>query len=263
MPSYAILGATGGIGRSLLRVLLQSRDNQIKAYCRSREKLLRVCPEAADNPDRLTVFEGRLDDVALIADCLRGTRAVFLAVSVSDNMPGCTIAREATSVAVAALDEIRKRDGPAARLPTVILSSSASLDKSFSGDVPPFVHWLLDLAVSNLYHDLAEAEAFLRAQQDWVRVVYVRPGGLVHDRQGGHEISTTTAKTPLSFLDLAAGMVEIADDEKGRYHMKSVSVLPTAEKVAFPWDCVYFVITGLLYHYLPWTYQYFGEYRRR
>lgn len=264
MPSYAILGATGGIGRSLLRVLLQSPDNQIKAYCRSRAKLLRVCPEAAAaNTEQLTVFEGRLDDVALIADCLRGTRAVFLAVSVSDNMPGCTIAREATSVAVAALDALRQDNGPTAQLPTVVLSSSASLDKSFSGDVPPFVHWLLDRAVSNLYHDLAEAEAFLRAQGAWVRVVFVRPGGLVHDRQGGHEISTTTAKTPLSFLDLAAGMVEVADDEEGRYIMKSVSVLPTSDRVAFPWDCVYFVLTGLLYHYLPWTYQYFGEYRRR
>ncbi|KAK3901804.1 hypothetical protein C8A05DRAFT_34500 [Staphylotrichum tortipilum] len=262
MPSYAVLGATGGIGRSLLRVLLQSPDNQINAYCRSRAKLLRVCPEAA-NTEQLKVFEGRLDDVSLIAGCIRDTRAVFLAVSVSDNMPGCTIAREATSVAVAALDDIRKRDGPTTRLPTVILSSSASLDHSFSGDVPPFVHWLLDRAVSNLYHDLAEAESLLRAQKDWVSTVFVRPGGLVHDRQGGHEISTTTAKTPLSFLDLAAGMVEIAEDKEGRHHMRSVSVLPTSDKVAFPWDCVYFVLTGLLYHYLPWTYRFFGEYRRR
>ncbi len=263
MPSYAVLGASGGIGCSLLRVLLQSPDNIINAYCRSRGKLHRVCPEAAKS-DQVRVFEGRLDDVSLLANCIRGTRAVFLAISVRDNMPGCTVARDTASVTVAALDKIRAEsadsaDGVGTRLPRVIMLSSASLEESFCGDVPAFVHRLLDRAVSNLYKDLADAEAFLRAQEEWVCSVFVKPGGLVHDRQGGHRVSTTTAQTPLSFLDLAAGMVEVADDGEGRYDMKNVSVLPTADKVAFPWDCVYFTLTGLLFHYFPWSYRYLGE----
>lgn len=259
MPSYAVMGATGGVGRSLVQVLLQSPENRINAYCRSRAKLHRLCPETIKS-DEVRVFEGRLDDVSLIADCLRNTRAVFLAVSVPDNMPGCTLARQAASVTVAALRQIRVEDGPDARLPKVILLSSASLEEKFTGDVPAFVHWLLDRAVSHLYEDLTAAEAFLREQESWLCTVFVKPGGLVHDRQGGHEVSTTTAKTPLSFLDLAAGMVEVADDVKGQYDMKSVSVIPTG-KVSFPWDCVYYGMTGLLYHYMPWTYRYLGDCR--
>ncbi len=258
MPSYAVLGASGGIGCSLLRVLLQSPDNEINAYCRSRAKLYRVFPEAANN-DQVRIFEGRLDDVSLLADCIRGTHAVFLAVGVHDNMPGCTLARDTVSVTVAALDQICTNGAIGTRLPRVIMLSSASLEEAFCGDVPIFVHWLLDRASSNLYDDLAKAEALLRMQESWLCSVFVKPGGLVQDRQGGHEVSTTTAKTPLSFLDLAAGMVEIADDKMGQYDMKSVSVLPTANNVAFPWDCVYFTLTGLLFHYFPWTYRYVGE----
>lgn len=260
MPSYAVLGATGSTGCSLVKVLLQSSGNQINAYCRSRAKLHHVCPEAAGS-ERIRVFEGQLADVSLLSDCMRGTRAVFLVVSVPDNMPGCTLARDTTSAVVAALQQIRLRDGPEARIPKVILLSSASLEQAFCGDVPPFVHWLLDRAVSYLYKDLAEAERFLRSQEGWLCSVFVKPGGLVHDHQGGHEVSTKAAKTPLSFLDLAAGMVEVADDEEGRYNMKSVSVLPKADKVAFPWDSLYFVSTGLLYHYFPRAYRYLGECR--
>ena len=259
MPSYAVMGASGSTGRSLVQVLLQSPENRINAYCRSREKLHRVCPQAAKS-DEVHVFEGRLEDVSLIADCLRNTRAVFLAVSVPDNMPGCTLAHQAASVVVAALRQIRVEDGPRTRLPKVILLSSASLEEKFTGDVPAFVHWLLDRAVSHLYKDLAGAEAFLREQEDWLCSVFVKPGGLVHDRQGGHEVSTNTAKTPLSFLDLAAGMVEVANDDKGQYNMQSVSVIPKSDKVAFPWDCVYYAMTGLVFHYLPWTYRYLGEF---
>ncbi|KAL2131432.1 hypothetical protein VTI74DRAFT_5122 [Chaetomium olivicolor] len=228
MPSYAVLGATGNTGRALLQVLLQSPVNQVNAYCRSKDKLHRVCPEAAKN-DRVRIFEGRLDDVSLLADCIRGTRAVFLAVAVVDNMPGCTVARDTASVVVAALEQIRARDGPGTQLPKLIQLSSASLEKSFCGDVPAPVHWVLSTAVSHLYKDLAEAETFLRAQESWLTSVFVKPGALVHDRQSGHEVSTTKAKTPLSFLDLAAGMLEVADDDKGLYDMRNVSVLSTSE----------------------------------
>ncbi|KAK4233372.1 hypothetical protein C8A03DRAFT_48063 [Achaetomium macrosporum] len=175
MPSYAALGASGSTGRSLVRVLLQRPENQINAYCRPRAKLYRVCNEA-EGSNWVCVFEGPLSDVSL-ADCLRGTRATFLA------------------------------DGAGTRLTKIILLSSASLQPAFRGDVPAFVHWTLDRA----------AEKFLRAQEGWLRLVFVKPGSLVHDVQRGHE-------TPLSFLNLAAGMVE----------MRSVSVLPTAHNVTFP-----------------------------
>lgn len=258
MPSYAVLGATGNTGQALLQVLLQSPDNHIHAYCRSKSKLERVCPVAADNK-QVQVFEGSLEDVSLLADCIRGTRAVFLTVAIIDNMPGCTIAMDTARVVVAALKKLKTESDATAKLPKLMVLSSASLEDSFCGDVPALVHRVLSTAVSNLYKDLAEAESFLRAEQSWISTTFIKPGGLVHDQQKGHEISMTTAKTPLSFLDLAAGMVEVADGDDGRYDMKNVSVLATANDVLFPWDGVYFIFTGLLYHFFPWTYHYLGE----
>ena len=260
MPSYAVLGATGNTGRALLQVLLQSPDSYIHAYCRSKSKLLRLCPATADNK-QVRAFEGSLEDVSLIADCIGGTRAVFLAVAIIDNMPGCTIARDTARVVIAALEKLKSESGPRVKPPKLIVLSSASLEDSFCGDVPAFVHTVLSTAVSNLYKDLVEAERFLRAEQSWISTTFIKPGGLVHDQQKGHQISTETAKTPLSFLDLAAGMVEVADSDHGQYDMKNASVLAIANDVVFPWNGIYFVLTGLLYHFLPWTYRYLGEYK--
>jgi len=272
MPSYAILGATGNTGLAVLQVLLQSPSNQIRTYCRSKERLFRKCPAAA-NLDNVHVFEGNLDNEPLIADCIRGTRAVFLTVAIVDNMPGCTVARDTACVVLAALEKIRGELEAVARasgnplseedlkkkLPSLIVLSSASLEDSFCSDVPAFAHWILNKAVSHLYKDLAEQEKLLRNQEKWLSSVFVKPGGLVHDRQSGHQISTETAKTPLSYLDLAAGMIEVADAD-GEYDMKNVSVLPTGDDVPFPWPGVYFAFTGLLFHFMPWTYRYIGEY---
>jgi oxidoreductase AflX len=258
MPSYAVLGATGNTGQALIQVLLQSPSNHVHAYCRSASKLLRVCPSVSSNK-HVRTFEGSLDDVSLLADCIRGTSAVFLAVAIVDNMPGCTVAMDTARVVVEALKQLRAEES-SAKIPKLIVLSSASLEDSFCGDVPAFVHTVLSTAVSNLYKDLAEAERFLRGEQSWISATFVKPGGLVHDRQGGHEISMVTAKTPLSFLDLAAGMVEVAESDNGQYDMKNVSVLATAKDVVFPWDGIYFAFTGLLYHFMPWTYRYLGEY---
>lgn len=268
MRSYAVLGATGNTGRALVEVLLQTPEIQVNVYCRSRIKFCRLFPSGAKN-SRIRIFEGPLSDACLIADCLRGTCSAFLAVAVADNMPGCTVARDSARTVVAALRTLEAEKSspgakprvPDAALPRLVVLSSASLEPRFSGDVPPFVHTILDTCVSHLYKDLAEAELFLRSQHEWLSCIFVKPGGLVHDERRGHAVSTTTAKTPLSYLDLAAGMVEIAESEVGQYDMKNVSVVPTAEQVAFPWAGVYYAFTGLLYHFIPWSYRFFGDYR--
>ena len=79
MASYAVLGATGSTGSSLIRILLQSQDAQVRAYCRSKQKLNKLLPEIVEDKN-LQVFEGSLENVELMTECIRGTRAVFLAV---------------------------------------------------------------------------------------------------------------------------------------------------------------------------------------
>ncbi|KAL4945004.1 hypothetical protein BDV06DRAFT_232180 [Aspergillus oleicola] len=258
MPCFAVLGATGNIGRAILQILLDRREHRIHAYCRSQEKLFRLCPNAETSPN-LTVFQGDLRDEWIVDKCLRGTDAVFLAVAIVDNMPGCTVAVQTADAVIASLERLQ-RASPRLRLPRLVVVSSASLEPSFCSDIPAPVHWVLTTAASYLYRDLAAAEAFLRAQSGWLSVTFVKPGGLVHDQRRGHEVRLDRAQTPLSFLDLAAGMIEVAEAEDDRYHMRSVSVVPTSNQVRFPWDGVYYAFTGLLFHFLPWTYRYLGEY---
>lgn len=83
------------------------------------------------------------------------------------------------------------------------------------------------------------------------------PGGLVHDTQKGHALSLVREQSPLSYLDLAAGMVEVADSGD-TYHMRNVAVLPTGKDVKFPYASLWEVVKGLFAHYLPWTYHITG-----
>ncbi len=249
MNSYAVLGATGNTGQSLLTILSQAPDKTIHAYCRSKSKLLRLSPHISSN-ENIKVYEGNLDDVSLIADCISGTKAVFMVVALSDNMPGCSIALDTARVVVSAMEKLRK-DDPDARLPRAIVLSSASLDNHLCRDMPRFVHWMLFACASNVYKDLIQAEKYLRSKEDWISTTFIKPGGLVHDRQRGHELSTERQQTFLSFLDLAAGMVEVADTEGDKWDMRNVSVLPTSKDVKFEWMAPVYLVKGLFYHFFP------------
>ena len=254
MPSYAVLGSTGNTGQSLLHVLLQSPDPkvQINAYVRSKSKLLRLSPNLA-SANNVRIFEGDLHDISLISECISGTKAVFMAVAVSDNVPGCNIALDTAHTVVAALEKLHSKD-PYAKLPRLICLSSASLNDYLCHDLPQVVHWMLLNAFSYIYADLIKAEEYLRSHKDWITSTFVKPGGLVHDEQKGHTLSTEKQQTFLSFLDLAAGMVEIADTEGDKWDMKNVSVLPTAKDVKISWGSATVVMRGLLFSCFPSLY---------
>lgn len=256
MPSYAVLGATGNTGQALIQVLSQRADAQIHAYCRSKQKLLKSCPSIASN-DQVKIFEGNLQNIDLLASCLNGTRAAFLAVASSENVPGCTVAQDTARVVLEALEKLKAQATPT-KLPKLIVLSSASLEDKFMDATPSFLHPVLACAAAHVYHDLREAEKLLRAKESLVSTTFVRPAGLSHDAQKGHVIAFSSAKTPLSFLDLAAGMVEVADEASDQYDMKGVTVNPTADDVAFPWEAISGLFRGLLFHFLPWTYRYLG-----
>ncbi|USW52126.1 Putative NAD(P)-binding domain, NAD(P)-binding domain superfamily [Septoria linicola] len=218
MASYAILGCTGNVGNSIL--------------------------------------PSSLDDESLLADCLSGTRAVFVAIAVTSNQPGVTIAQDTAKQVIAAMDKLRQWRSE--RLPKLIVLSSASTDHSLMAQVPSFLRSTLYCACSNIYDDLKLAEKFYRAQEDCLSTVHIKPGGLSNDARKGHELSLTVARTPLSFLDLAAGMVEVADDSGERYEGRGVAVNATSKDVAFPWDAPLLLMKGLVIHFLPWTYRFLG-----
>lgn len=259
MPTYTILGATGQVGGSVLEVLLQSEQNQINAYCRSKSKLLDQKPQLANDP-RIHIFEGSLDDIALLANCCRGVRAVFMTVAAQNNRPGCSIAQDQARQVIATMQALREENekstsSAASRLPTLIMLSSATTEPHLCRNMPSFARTVLHLALSNVYADLEAAERMLRAESGWLDVVYFKPGAISHDVQGGHVLSTEEQASPVSYLDVAAGMVECGEEGGGgRFVGMGVSVLPKAEKVKVPWEAPVSLVQGLLVHFFPWLY---------
>jgi putative NADH-flavin reductase len=251
MATYAVLGATGNTGQSLLQILTQNTNNKVHAYCRSKAKLQRLQPAVVANP-KVKVFEGSLDDMVLIRDCVSNTHAAFLAVAVSGNVPGNTIAQDTARVVIAALKELRDTQ-PSLKLPRLVILSAVPTEPAFTKGMPAFALAMLMRAESNVYNDLIAAEIIFRKEQDWLSVTFVKPGALTIDGQKGHALTMEAPKGVVSFLDLAAAMVEVADSGDV-YDWKSVSVNPTASDVAFPWQNIPLLVKGLIYHFFPWAY---------
>ncbi|TIA41115.1 hypothetical protein D6C83_06275 [Aureobasidium pullulans] len=252
MPTYAVLGATGNTGQSLLQILTQDPSNTVHAYCRSKSKLEHLQPTITNNPN-VKVYEGSLADTEVIRDCIKNTHAVFLAVAVSGNVPGNTIAQDTARVVVAALKQIRETDA-SSKLPRLVVLSAVPTEPAFSKDMPALALAILFRAESNIYNDLIAAEKQLRKEQDWLSVTFVKPGALSIDSQKGHALTMEGPKGVVCFLDLAAGMVEVAESGDV-YDWKAVSVNPTASDVAFPWQNIPLLVKGLIYHFFPWAYR--------
>ncbi|OBW66067.1 MAG: Rhomboid-like protein [Aureobasidium pullulans] len=205
MPTYAVLGATGNTGQSLLQILTQDPSNTVHAYCRSKSKLERLQPNITNNPN-VKVYEGSLTDTEVIRDCIKNTHAVFLAVAVSGNVPGNTIAQDTARVVVAALKQIHETDA-SSKLPRLVVLSAVPTEPAFSKDMPALALTILFRAESNIYNDLIAAEKQLRKEQDWLSVTFVKPGALSIDSQKGHALTMEGPKGVVSFLDLAAAKV--------------------------------------------------------
>ncbi|KAL4755973.1 NAD(P)-binding oxidoreductase [Aspergillus foveolatus] len=218
ITTYAFLGSTGNCGRAIIQILLRRPDAQIRAYCRSRAKLVRLLPEM-DEYKQVEVFEGSIHDEQVLAACIRNCRAVFLVVSTTITLPA-VVWRKTPPAPSSGLCKIKQA-------PKLILLSSATIDDHFSRHVPFLLRQILLRSAPYVYHDLLETEKLLRAEIHWLTTIFIKPGALSVDEQRGHALSLTDETSPLSYLDLAAVMVEAVDDPDGRYDMRDVSVVNT------------------------------------
>jgi hypothetical protein len=255
--TYAVLGATGNCGKALIQILLKTPDAKIRAFCRNKAKLLGLIPEVVDNK-QVEIFEGSIHDIPLITSVVRETRAVFLCISTNDNVPGCRMAQDTAISVIRGLESLKDSDElqKAFKAPKLILLSSNTLDDQLSQHTPPLVRQILLRSASHVYEDLRQAETFLRAQEIWVKTVFIKPGGLSVDVQRGHALSLTEEKSPLSYLDLAAGMIEAADDQEGKWEMQNVGVLYTNGEASFPRGALMCIFMGLVRHYFPFLHPY-------
>ena len=295
MPTYAILGATGQVGSSILDALIQpptptspkhpQSKTQINVFVRSKQKLLSMRPALASHP-HTSFYEGQLNDTALLASCIRDTHAVFLCIAAQDNVPHCSIAQEQARAVLAALEQNDKNNNDpentnttftsnennndnddkttptATPPPKLIILSSASLEPHLMSDLPSTFVPIMHAAASWVYADLRLAETHLRTHAPpAVELIFIKPGGLVHDKPVGHRLSTKRQQTFLSFADLGAGMVEAADSPKGRWAEAkgNVSVVPAGEGTRIEWYVPWFLVKGCLFHFLPGLWPYLGE----
>ncbi|KAF3004749.1 hypothetical protein E8E13_000304 [Curvularia kusanoi] len=252
MSTYAILGATGQVGGSILSLLGADGKNNINVLVRSRHKLEKTCPTLSSS-SHIHVFEGDISNVSILADCLEHTSAVFLTVAVTDNRPGVSISVDTAQAVISALQSLRAKDS-AFRPPRLVVLSSASLDERFWRGVPAFVHNLMYAANFHIYEDLARAETFLRQHEGWLDMTFVMPGGLSHDVLHEQALDGERQQTFISFLDVAAGMVEVADADD-KWQGKHVSVvLKGGQKGKIEWSASVLLLKGLLGYYCPWLY---------
>jgi putative NADH-flavin reductase len=257
MSTYAIIGATGNCGTALLDILSRDHNVKVHAYCRSREKPLALVPSVVDNK-RVEVFQGSIYDVDLLAQCIKNTKAVFHVVSTNTYIPGCNVGLHTANTLVTALQQIQTpRASPAgSKLPKIVLLSSATIDDHLSLDMPWLFRTILLTASKHVYDDLRRTEEFLRAHESLVTTIFIKPGGLSVDKQRGHRLDLDHEESFVSYLDLAAAMVEASDDPDGQYDMKNVSVVNTNGSACFPRGTPGCLLTGLLRYYFPWLHAY-------
>lgn len=259
--TYAILGATGNCGSAVLKTLLQQdRTTRIHAFCRSKSKLLNRFT-GLENKEQVKIFQGNIQDANLMTSCVRDCRAVFLCVSTNDNIPECRLAQDTASSVIEALREIREKPmgekgQNLGRLPKLVLLSSGTVDEQFSRHVPWLLLPILQRSASYVYKDLIEAEALLRSEDDWLTSIFMKPGALSVDERRGYALSLQEQEGPTSYLDLAAAMIEAADNPDGAYDGKSVSTICTNGPAKFPSGTPLCIVTGLLRHYFPWMHGY-------
>jgi putative NADH-flavin reductase len=253
--TYAVLGATGNCGTALIDNLLRTEDAKVNAYCRNKTKLIQKVPYL-DGNKRVQVYEGSIYHIDLLAECVRGTRAIFHVVTTNTNVPGCSVGLDTAKSIVSALGKIRADSQPDVALPRVVLLSSSTIDDYLSRHMSRFFRAILLTSASHVYEDLRRTEAFLRSQEDWFSTIFMKPGGLSVDIQRGHRLNLDEDESFISYLDLSAAMIEAANDPEGRFDMKNVSVVNTNGAAKFPPGTPICILTGLARHFFPFLHPY-------
>lgn len=270
MATYAVLGATGQTGSHILQLLLRDHPSaEINVLVRSRAKLETMLPDIFDNHNarRIHIYEGTINNIPVLTECLRGVKTAFLTVASMYNTPRIRIAQDQAEAVVAALEKLRgdevtkKTNGVSSEaaakkktnLPLLVMISSGETEEDpFCLDIPWVARRFLFSCNYWIYTDLIAAEKYLRQKSDWIDTVFFKPGGIAHDIQRGHVLSTDTSQTFISFWDVAAGMIECgSEDSREVWAGKSVSVLSKGN-AKFPLETPFILFKNLTGYLFPW-----------
>lgn len=203
----------------------------------------------------MKIYEGAITDVNVMLECVRDCRTIFFVASSNGNMPGFRVGQDSAIAVIEALKKIRSESAVPPPMPKLVVLSSATIDPHLSRTMPWWFHPIMIRAGYYVYEDLRIMERFLREQEDWVSTIFVKPGGLSVDNARGYRLDFDEHDSFIAYPDLAAAMLEAAEDPTERYSMKNVSVCNTNGSAAFPKNTPATILYGLISYYLPWSYK--------
>jgi oxidoreductase AflX len=188
-----------------------------------------------------------------LAQCLRGASIIFSCIDINESIPGQSLAVDTAKAIVSALHVLQQDSPTEYKPPTVVVLSSGAINPQFSKVVLKAFKVILDTALFHAYEDLRRAEAFYKsvAQDDLLNVVFAQPLAIMAgDVPTGYELSTTRCAKVVSYADLGAGIVEMA--ERGEEFVgKGVTVVATGDVKGNWGPNLKSLVKGLYARFLP------------
>jgi oxidoreductase AflX len=237
MPAYALLGATGSTGSSILRCLLSEppEDLQLNILVRSKSKLQNAFPNLAETaPFRIRIFEGDSTDPGALKPCLEDAVVVFMCVAQNESKRGMTLSYDTAAAIIATLKGLCKLQGDEYNPPTILQLRSASLNPPLARQVPWLVHQIVAFCLHHGYVDIKRACGLYEsaAEEMLLDYIFVDPP-TIHDAPGaertGHKlISTEKQEVALSCADLGAAFCETAE-RRAEFRNQPVGVTATGK----------------------------------
>lgn len=238
MPVYALLGATGSTGSSILRNLIAHppKDIHLNIFVRSKSKLLHSFPSLETSPPfPLTITEGSPSSPTQTRAALSSADVIFACIGSNYSTPGISLITETATSIISALEYHRSALGPAYKIPTIIQLRSASLNPALKTQVPWIGQKLAFFFFGHVYADLSRAcDLFESVSPDLLHYIYVDPPA-IHDAEGtvptGHKLLLEEGeeqKPDISYSDLGVAFCEVAE-RRAELRGRAVGVSATGE----------------------------------
>ncbi|KAK4679816.1 hypothetical protein QC764_207420 [Podospora pseudoanserina] len=235
MSTYALLGATGATGTSILHHLLQNPPQdliQLNILVRSKPKLLQTFPTLLSSrpppPFKIHIFEGTSTSPHSLTPCLTSATTILNCVGTNASNPGTTLHSATASAIISSLTTISLTNKSHYQPPTILQLRTASLNPALSSQVPKLVHSVVSFCLHNSYSDLEEAcNLYIPASRNGLlNYILIDPPTLHESPPTGYSLITRADEkqdVALSYADLGAAMCELATTRE-RLHGKAVGV---------------------------------------
>lgn len=257
MPTYAVLGATGGMGSAILRCLLGAKnlpELTLHVMVRSKSKFLDMFPNIERNTG-IQIFEGPILDTSILTKCLNGASVIF--VCVATNAPGhkVEIARSTARQVILSLGQLPNKLHQPHLAPVVVINRSMGLATETRLPSAAAAGFFRFLAPSVL-GDVAEACSLYQnaAKDSLLQYIIIDPPALQNPtgtEYTGYELFLKgPGSMSISYADAGAAFVE-ASQRQEEFLGKAVGIRATGKVPASYAGFLSFIARGLWVRLTP------------